>query len=354
MVLTTFKNYKKQQMQHDDYIEQLIAKEKIELAIKEFMTGTKLNEQSDLYSSLILISGQFYGNKQDKIRNLLSEANYRTTLARIRHSLNEYLKEYKPLEGYEFDNILETETKPSVAPIVKNTVIVITATTTETRGILKVFKEKLGAEIKMGMEGRQAVNYLGQINQTQIIHTQCEAGSGGAAGAQAAATNLINRLKPSSVIMPGIAFGLQKSKQSIGDILVPTHIRQYEKTRVGENETFERGDRIPPSSNLLSLLRLISSRWEEPKIHFGPIVSGEKLVDNKEFVEYLLKKEPEAIGGEMEGVGLYSAAYGANVDWILFKAIVDWGEGKTDDFQKKSSEKVAELLFEVLTILVSE
>jgi len=38
------------------------------------------------------------------------------------------------------------------------------------------------------------------------------------------------------------------------------------------------------------------------------MLSGEKLVDNLQFRQELEQKEPEALGGEMEGHGLYVAA----------------------------------------------
>ncbi len=72
---------------------------------------------------------------------------------------------------------------------------------------------------------------------------------------------------------------------------------------------------------------------QKPKCSFGLILSGEKLVDNIDFRDQLLEIEPEAIGGEMEGSGLYAACQNAKVDWILVKSICDWADGR-----KKSSD----------------
>ncbi|MFB3154300.1 MAG: NB-ARC domain-containing protein, partial [Candidatus Acidiferrales bacterium] len=50
--------------------------------------------------------------------------------------------------------------------------------------------------------------------------------------------------------------------------------------------------------------------------------------------------EPEAIGGEMEGAGLYVSCHDENVDWILVKAICDWADGhKAED--KKARQQTA-------------
>jgi nucleoside phosphorylase len=52
--------------------------------------------------------------------------------------------------------------------------------------------------------------------------------------------------------------------------------------------------------------------------------------------------EPEAIGGEMEGAGLYAACYRAHVDWIIVKAICYWADGKKDLNKDKQQQLAAE------------
>jgi nucleoside phosphorylase len=52
-------------------------------------------------------------------------------------------------------------------------------------------------------------------------------------------------------------------------------------------------------------------------------LSGEKLIDDVEYNQF-----PQAIGGEMEGYGVAAAADRAKVEWILAKAICDWGDGE--------------------------
>ncbi|MCP4369103.1 MAG: AAA family ATPase, partial [Deltaproteobacteria bacterium] len=58
--------------------------------------------------------------------------------------------------------------------------------------------------------------------------------------------------------------------------------------------------------------------------------------------------EPEAIGGEMEGAGVYAACQDKKVDWILVKAICDWanekGEDKAARQQKAATNAVAFVL----------
>jgi hypothetical protein len=58
------------------------------------------------------------------------------------------------------------------------------------------------------------------------------------------------------------------------------------------------------------------------------MLSGEKLVDNVDFRDQLLRLFPEACAGEMEGVGLYVACVERKTDWVVVKAICDWADGK--------------------------
>jgi WD domain, G-beta repeat len=79
------------------------------------------------------------------------------------------------------------------------------------------------------------------------------------------------------------------------------------------------------------------------------MLSGDKLVKHKNFRNKLLGIEPEAIGGEMEGTGVYSAAYRNKVDWILVKAICDWAdEHKDGTYQQQAAKNAARFLLHVL------
>src|ERR1051326_6899815 len=79
------------------------------------------------------------------------------------------------------------------------------------------------------------------------------------------------------------------------------------------------------------------------------MLSGNKLVNHINFRNRLLGMEPEAIGGEMEGTGIYSAAYRNNVDWIVVKAICDWADGqKNNTHQQLAAENAARFILHVL------
>src|SRR5262249_57397131 len=92
----------------------------------------------------------------------------------------------------------------------------------------------------------------------------------------------ITALQPAAVIMLGIAFGFDEANQAIGDILVTEQLRRYDLQRVGtadgQPRIVLRGDRPHASPWLLNHLESANLLWEGARVHFGCILSGEKLV----------------------------------------------------------------------------
>ena len=162
--------------------------------------------------------------------------------------------------------------------------------------------------------------------------------------------------KPYAVIMPGICFGLQKEKQRLGDILVSERICLYEMEKKNPRGlTINRDVKPSATPELLRLLWSCEVDWSAetpsnhlPELHYGLMMSGEKLANDHEFVAELLDREPEAIGGEMEASGLYAGALEYSVRWIMMKGICDWGMGKGDKHQLLAARNSIDFLFHVL------
>jgi hypothetical protein len=156
--------------------------------------------------------------------------------------------------------------------------------------------------------------------------------------------------------MVGIAFGVNDQKQSIGDILVTEQLRLYDLQRVGlqdgQYEIILRGDKPHASGWLINHFKSADLIWDGAKVRFGVVLTGEKLVDNIDFRDQLRSFEPEAIGGEMEGAGLYVACQDKKVDWILIKAICDWADGNKaqdkDLRQQTAAQNAAEFVLYAL------
>jgi nucleoside phosphorylase len=210
-------------------------------------------------------------------------------------------------------------------------VLLVTATEVEAQTVFDAFTP--GQEKQLRFIGDNTYFDLGVHGGARVLLVQSEMGTGGLGGTQATITAAIGALNPAAIVMVGIAFGVDAKKQKMGDILVSSQLMSYDLQRVGTDKRgkqtrIPRGDRAHASVRLVGRFVAGVKDWKGQAVHFGLVLSGDKLVDNLEFRQQLLEFEPEAIGGEMEGAGLYAAAQRAKVDWILVKAICDWAVHK--------------------------
>ena len=216
-------------------------------------------------------------------------------------------------------------------------VLLVTVTKTESRAVLTAMQAATGVAAKVVMRDASNYQFLGHLQGADIYLALSEMGAGGLGGAQATVSKAIAAIKPGAVIMVGIAFGINQQKQTIGEVLIANQVLLYDLQRVGANETLSRGDKAHATPRLIEFLKHAELLWDEnnAKLDFGLILSGEKLVDNLAFRTQLLELAPEAIGGEMEAAGLYTASQNAKTDWIMVKAICDWADGKKGENKKE-------------------
>lgn len=234
----------------------------------------------------------------------------------------------------------------------KADLLLVTVNEHETQAVLTAF-EKLNGRPRSIQLDQRVYRDLGSINGTNVFHAISEMGSGGLGAAHQTVNKAISTLHPKAVIAVGIAFGVSEQKQSIGDILLSKQLMLYESQRVGATNTHFRGDRAHASSWLLNYFQSAAlSTWNGAKVRSGLILSGEKLLDNLEYLNQLIAAEPSSIGGEMEGAGLYTAAHEEKIDWIVIKAICDWADGNKamdkEGRQKQAASNAAEFVIHAL------
>ncbi|WP_019498463.1 GUN4 domain-containing protein [Pseudanabaena sp. PCC 6802] len=239
----------------------------------------------------------------------------------------------------------------------KADVLLVTVTKVESRAVMKAFEQATDCKATPQSIDNRVYFNLGTVNGARVFMTQSEMGSGGLGSALVTVSKGIDALSPVAVIMVGIAFGINEEKQAIGDILVTEQLRLYDLQRVGiqngQLQIILRGDKPHASPWLINLFKsTVLLREEEPKVRFGVVLTGDKLVDNVDFRDQLHCFEPEAIGGEMEGAGLYVACQENRVDWILVKAICDWADGNKaqdkDARQQTAAQNAAKFVLEAL------
>ncbi|WP_295440545.1 hypothetical protein [uncultured Thiodictyon sp.] len=200
---------------------------------------------------------------------------------------------------------------------------------------------------------------LGEIGGRRILATATNMGSATPGGSATLALDAITKLDPRWLLAVGIAFGMNPDKHPIGTILVSDRVSCYEPQRVGK-KTVRRGDTVTVHPHLKQQFQLVSSPpyWTGDAVCFGEILSGEKLIDEPGFKDQLRKAYPEAIGGEMEAAGIYSAALLESRQWIVVKAVCDYadghkGEGK-DARQTLAAGNAARFVRHVLSSYHSE
>jgi len=132
---------------------------------------------------------------------------------------------------------------------------------------------------------------------------------------------------------------LKKGEQKKGDVLISQQIIPYDVQRFGKKIIF-RGERLSSSLTLKDRFRNIEGwHYSLPngklaKLHFGNLISSERLIDNKKLVKRIKNEFPDAIGGEMEGAGFSASSEVSDIQWILIKGICDWAYKKKNDYQK--------------------
>jgi nucleoside phosphorylase len=228
----------------------------------------------------------------------------------------------------------------------------VTVNEHETKAIHDAFLEATGAEgVPVSLEGRLYHN-LGTINGTSVYHAISEMGSSGPGAMQQAVDKAIRALDPGAVIAVGIAFGVSEDGQSLGDILLSRQIQLYDLQRAGA-EIVLRGDKPHATPRLINHFDTFNQiKWKGARVRPGLILSGERLIDDKDYRDQLVALQVEAVGGEMEGAGLYVASADHKVDWIVIKAICDWADVNKNvnkkHRQKKAAKNAAEFLVESL------
>jgi nucleoside phosphorylase len=222
-------------------------------------------------------------------------------------------------------------------------VLFVTVNEHETNALIDVLEQATGEASKRVTIDRRTYRKFGTLNQTRIYHAESEMGSSGPGATQQTVELAIRAIHPGAIVLVGIAFGVNEQKQAIGDILISQQLNLYELRRAGA-EIIPRGDKPHASSRLINFFLGAKTSWRGPHVTPGVVLSGDKLVDNIDYRDQLLGFEKEAIGGEMEGAGVYVSSNEHKVDWIVIKAICDWGDGhkaKNKTARQKKAAKAA-------------
>lgn len=224
--------------------------------------------------------------------------------------------------------------------------LIITATKAETNVLHKNLKPFPGHSKILKVYHKGQTYYLASFGCYAIVHVQSGMGSTSFNGSIITVTEAIESWQPKAVVMIGIAFGIDKNRQNIGDVLVSTAIVPYNIKRVGKKSEVYRSPIPPPGNILLNRFRNIPdwdytlSNGRKANVIFCHMLSGESLIDNAKYRNKLIKAFRSVRGGEMEGAGLYAVAHNKKVEWIVIKGISDYADGSKSK-NKEEYQKIA-------------
>jgi nucleoside phosphorylase len=160
--------------------------------------------------------------------------------------------------------------------------------------------------------------------------------------AATATSDAIHRWQPRHVLLVGIAGGYQKAGVRLGDVLISDTVADYELQKLAEVAEIRWSvHRVDPqllgaAQNVLddSWMNLVQVRRPlkgNPRLHFGPICTGDKVIANS-----LLDKYREVwtrlIGVEMEAGGVASVAFQApsRPGFFMIRGVSDLADKKKD------------------------
>jgi nucleoside phosphorylase len=166
------------------------------------------------------------------------------------------------------------------------------------------------------------------------------------------AKDAILRWNPDAVFLVGIAGGVQENGVSLGDVLVADTIAYYAMQKARETRTDTHWDmgRVDAGfyeaalsfsiDGSLDLITEARPGTGKPRLHFGPVVSGDVVVARKKMVRAFMKTVPKLVGIEMEAWGVLSAVE-HNEAFFMVRGVSDYADAKKDDFWRAYARDAA-------------
>ncbi|MCA0325659.1 MAG: pentapeptide repeat-containing protein [Proteobacteria bacterium] len=273
--------------------------------------------------------------------------------------------------------LAETETLNAIEPeqriqgqladvlVQEHKVVLLTFNKHEFEAVRKLFWNKPSAQpslVQLPLPGRPAISLdeLGSLGNMRIFHHHSRQGN---RESQRASADIQAALQPRAIVAVGIAFGINEKKQNLADVLVSKFIVDYELGKVHDDGKITlRGARPPASRAWVRALEQLDTRanagidkttW--PRLHFGGVLSGEKLVDHRDYRDQLgqLSGQDDIVGGEMEAAGVQTALDGTGTDWLVVKAICDWGDGNKSQDKERRQQQAADNAAQVVHALIA-
>lgn len=224
----------------------------------------------------------------------------------------------------------------------RDRILLVVATEAERAAVLR----RVRAEPSLDFSAGHPVYRLGVLGDVEVLLAHIGPGVTSPVSAAYSVPELIGDWRPRYVILLGICFGLREEEQRLGDVIIGRRL-QVINLRVGETETRDRGDAITAGHRLVERFT-VAVPPPGVRVWPGTLLSWDVLVDFRALRDGLRDRYPDALGGEMEGAGVYAAAVRAGIEWIVVKGICDWGHGKSDAAHELAATNAATLVLDLI------
>ncbi len=214
--------------------------------------------------------------------------------------------------------------------------------------ILAVQDAELNALLKI-VDSHRPVETIGphtrSVYEVNLASTDTQARTGivasigrvGRVDAAIAAANLLNFYFAPTVLLLGLAGGFGQNKVKLGDVLVATQIVDYEMQRIRDADIETRWRIFNADEQLLLIARKTSdTNWwtrmtpnplsgRPPAVHFGPVLSGDKVIASARVVKTFLEVRPDVLGIEMEGAGVAAVVSQTKIStrFVMIRGVAD-------------------------------
>ena len=233
-------------------------------------------------------------------------------------------------------------------------VLILVVTDRERDAVLGAAHRLSGTPASTDTSGDRVVYSLGRVAGTEVMLARAgEQGAASAAGMPGTARAAIRHCRPDYVILTGICYGLRPDQgQQVGDVIVAQRVHHIDPRKVTDHPAqpvIPRGVNAGCSPRLLDRFHDGLRTWTAARAHTGTVLCSSMLVNSRTVVAQLRRDYPDAIAGEMEGIAVYeAAAQDPKPDWIMVKAISDWGHAKTDRAHTIAAGNAADLVLHVI------
>lgn len=166
--------------------------------------------------------------------------------------------------------------------------------------------------------------------------------------AATATADAIRRFQPRYVLLVGIAGGMANNGVNLGDVLVSDQVADYEQAKVTADGPSIRWQVHQVDQRLLiaaqnhdgaAFADVDIPRPEpgQPRVHFGPICTGDKVIADQSLAEQLREVWIKLIGVEMEAGGVVRAAFqsACRPGFFMVRGVSDLADGDKDSAEVK-------------------